>query len=129
MSVKKFGPFILERMIGRGGMGAVYRARNEETGQIVAVKALLLPLERERERFEAEISTLRLLRHENIVKLYGFGQENGILYYAMEFVDGPSLATLLRRGRRFSWKRPPILGCKSATRSSTRTIAALSIAT
>ncbi len=110
MSVKKFGPFILERMIGRGGMGAVYRARNEETGQIVAVKALLLPLERERERFEAEISTLRLLRHENIVKLYGFGQENGILYYAMEFVDGPSLATLLRRGRRFSWEETAYIG-------------------
>ena len=96
MGVKKFGPFVLERMIGRGGMGAVYRAHDENTNQTVAVKALLLPLERERERFEAEISTLRRLRHENIVKLFGFGQEDGILYYAMEFVDGPSLSTLLR---------------------------------
>ena len=112
MSVKKFGPFILDRMIGRGGMGAVYRARDENTGQIVAVKALLLPLERERERFEAEISTLRLLRHENIVKLYGFGQEDGILYYAMEFVDGPSLATLLRRGRRFTWEETLYIGAR-----------------
>ena len=68
MGVKKFGPFVLERMIGRGGMGAVYRAHDENTNQTVAVKALLLPLERERERFEAEISTLRRLRHENIVK-------------------------------------------------------------
>lgn len=112
MSVKKFGPFILDRMIGRGGMGAVYRAHDEKTGQIVAVKALLLPLERERERFEAEISTLRLLRHENIVKLYGFGQEDGILYYAMEFVDGPSLATLLRKGRRFTWEETVYIGAQ-----------------
>ena len=112
MSVKKFGPFVLDQMIGRGGMGAVYRARDEKTNQVVAVKALLLPLERERERFEAEISTLRLLRHENIVKLYGVGQEDGILYYAMEYVDGPSLATLLRRGRRFTWEETIYIGAR-----------------
>lgn len=112
MGVKKFGPFVLERMIGRGGMGAVYRAHDENTNQTVAVKALLLPLERERERFEAEISTLRRLRHENIVKLFGFGQEDGILYYAMEFVDGPSLSTLLRKGRRFTWEETLYIGLK-----------------
>ncbi len=112
MGVKKFGPFVLERMIGRGGMGAVYRAHDENTNQTVAVKALLLPLERERERFEAEISTLRRLRHENIVKLFGFGQEDGILYYAMEFVDGPSLSTLLRKGRRFTWEETVYIGLK-----------------
>ncbi|MDO5748196.1 MAG: serine/threonine-protein kinase [Planctomycetia bacterium] len=112
MGVKKFGPFVLERMIGRGGMGAVYRAHDENSNQTVAVKALLLPLERERERFEAEISTLRRLRHENIVKLFGFGQEDGILYYAMEFVDGPSLSTLLRKGRRFTWEETVYIGLK-----------------
>ncbi|MBP3530708.1 MAG: serine/threonine protein kinase [Thermoguttaceae bacterium] len=107
---ERFGPFILERLLGRGGMGAVYRARHEETGQTVAVKTLLTPLESDRERFEAEISTLKLLRHENIVKLYGFGQEDGVLYYAMEYVDAPSLATLLKRGRRFSWEEAVYIG-------------------
>ncbi|MBP3556159.1 MAG: protein kinase [Thermoguttaceae bacterium] len=107
---ERFGPFILERLLGRGGMGAVYRARHEETGQTVAVKTLLTPLESERERFEAEISTLKLLRHENIVKLYGFGQEDGVLYYAMEYVDAPSLATLLKRGRRFAWEEAVYIG-------------------
>lgn len=105
-----FGPFVLERLLGRGGMGAVYRAKHCETGQTVAVKTLLTPLESERERFEAEISTLKLLRHENIVKLHGFGQENGVLYYAMEYVDAPSLATLLKRGRRFSWEEVVYIG-------------------
>lgn len=107
---ERFGPFILERLLGRGGMGAVYRARHEKTGQTVAVKTLLTPLESERERFEAEISTLKLLRHENIVKLYGFGQEDGVLYYAMEYVDAPSLATLLKRGRRFTWEEVAYIG-------------------
>lgn len=107
---RRFGPFILERLLGRGGMGAVYRAKHEETGQTVAVKTLLTPLESERERFEAEISTLKLLRHENIVKLYGFGQEDGVLYYAMEYVDAPSLATLLKRGRRFTWEEAVYIG-------------------
>ena len=109
-STKRFGPFILERMIGRGGMGAVYRARREDTGEIVAVKALLLPLEQERERFSAEIATMKLLRHDNIVRLYGFGQEDGVLYYAMEYVDGPSLSTLLKRGRRFTWEEVVYIG-------------------
>ena len=68
--LKRLGPFLLERMIGRGGMGAVYRARRDDTGQIVAVKALLLPLEQERERFNAEIATMKLLHHDNIVRLY-----------------------------------------------------------
>ncbi|MBR4834392.1 MAG: serine/threonine protein kinase [Thermoguttaceae bacterium] len=107
---ERFGPFILERLLGRGGMGAVYRAQHEETGRTVAVKTLLTPLESERERFEAEISTLKLLRHENIVKLYGFGQEDGVLYYAMEYVDAPSLATLMKRGRRFSWEEVVYIG-------------------
>lgn len=105
-----FGPFVLERLLGRGGMGAVYRAKHRETGQTVAVKTLLTPLESERERFEAEITTLKLLRHENIVKLHGFGQENGVLYYAMEYVDAPSLATLLKRGRRFTWEEVVYIG-------------------
>ncbi|MDO5308265.1 MAG: protein kinase [Planctomycetia bacterium] len=107
---KQFGPFVVERMVGRGGMGAVYRAHHEQTGQVVAIKALLQTVEQERERFEAEISTLKLLRHENIVKLYGFGQEEGALYYAMEYVDGPSLSTLLKRGRRFTWEEVVYIG-------------------
>ena len=108
--LKRLGPFLLERMIGRGGMGAVYRARRDDTGQIVAVKALLLPLEQERERFNAEIATMKLLHHDNIVRLYGFGQEDGVLYYAMEYVDGPSLATLLKRGRQFTWEEVVYIG-------------------
>ena len=93
-------------------MGAVYRAHREDTGQVVAVKALLLPMEQkqERERFSAEIATMKLLRHDNIVRLYGFGQENGALYYAMEYVDGPSLSTLLKRGFQFTWEETVYIG-------------------
>ena len=110
LSNKRFGPFILDGLIGRGGMGAVYRAHREDDGRVVAVKALLVPLDQERERFSAEIATMKLLRHDNIVRLYGFGQEEGTLYYAMEFVDGPSLSTLLKRGTRFTWEEVVYIG-------------------
>ena len=52
-------------------------------------------------RFEAEIETLRKLNHPNIVRLFGFGEQDDQLYYAMELVDGNSLEEELRRGRHF----------------------------
>ena len=87
-------------------MGAVYEGVNGETGESAAVKILAGSLAAEegfRQRFEAEIEALRMLRHPNIVRLFGFGEQEGLLYYAMELVDGPSLEQELRGGRRFSW--------------------------
>ena len=63
-----------------------------------------------RSRFEAEIETLRKLNHPNIVRLFGFGEQDGQLFYAMELVDGNSLEEELRRGRRFEWEEVAKIG-------------------
>ena len=68
------------------------------------------PEEGFRVRFEAEIETLRKLNHPNIVRLFGFGQQEGHLFYAMELVDGNSLEEELRRGRSFDWREVTRMG-------------------
>ncbi|MDO5553556.1 MAG: serine/threonine-protein kinase [Planctomycetia bacterium] len=124
----QLGPFRILRVIGRGGMGAVYEALHEETNEHVAVKVLMTNVDEDQElrtRFEAEIETLKRLRHPNIVRLFGFGQEDGMLYYAMEFVDGPSLQNLLKAGRFFSWEEVVHIGievCKALKHAHDRGI-------
>ena len=113
MQPNQLGPFRIERVLGRGGMGAVYEGIHVETGEIAAVKALLSTLEEDDElrlRFEAEIDTLKRLRHPNIVRLHGFGEENGMLYYVMELVDGPSLHQELKKRRVFDWSEAAKIG-------------------
>ena len=106
MQIEQLGPYRIGRKIGKGGMGSVYEAVDEKSGQRVAVKALapqLAMAEGFRERFEAEIESLKKLQHEGIVRLLGFGETDGILFYSMELVDGPSLEQEINNGRRFDW--------------------------
>ena len=107
MQLTHLGPYAIDRQIGKGGMGSVYQATDPETGQQVAIKALnphLAEAEGFRERFEAEIESLKTLCHEGIVRLYGFGQQDGILFYSMELIRGSSLEDELKAGRRFDWR-------------------------
>jgi serine/threonine-protein kinase len=107
MQLTRLGPYEIGKPLGKGGMGSVYEATNIETGQRVAVKALtphLAMAEGFRERFDAEIESLKALRHEGIVRLYGYGEQDGVLFYSMELVDGVSLEDELRAGRRFAWR-------------------------
>ncbi|MBQ4142603.1 MAG: serine/threonine protein kinase [Thermoguttaceae bacterium] len=114
----KFGPFIVTARIGRGGMGTVFRGVHQETGQHAAVKMLAVPLaddENFRTRFEQEIEALRQLHHPNIVRLLGFGQEEGVFYYAMELAEGHSLEEEIRAGRRFTWQETLEIGIQTAS--------------
>ncbi|MBR2694650.1 MAG: serine/threonine protein kinase [Thermoguttaceae bacterium] len=111
------GPFRLVRLLGQGGMGAVYEAVQSGTPDLVALKVLLSPADEDsvrRERFEAEIDTLKRLRHPNIVRLIGFGEAEGFRYFAMEYVDGASLETRLRRKHRFTWEEAVHIGVNTA---------------
>ena len=116
MEIERLGPYQIVGTLGRGGMGAVYKAVHRETGEAAAVKLLSADLAGEegfRSRFEAEIETLRKLRHPNIVRLFGFGEQEGLLFYAMELVDGNSLEEELRRGRRFDWREVARIGIET----------------
>jgi serine/threonine protein kinase len=107
LQLTQLGPYRIGKTIGKGGMGSVYEAVDSQTGQRVAIKALsphLAQVEGFRERFEAEIESLKTLRHEGIVRLYGYGEQDGILFYSMEIIDGLSLEDELKAGRRFVWR-------------------------
>jgi serine/threonine protein kinase len=88
------GKYRLQAHIATGGMGIVYKATDEETHQNVALKILLPGLAQNPttlERFRQEAVRFAKLRHENIVRLYEFGQANGIHFLALEYVDGIDL--------------------------------------
>lgn len=106
MPIEHLGPYRIERLLGRGGMGAVYAGVHRETGEPAAIKVLADSLAidpRFRQRFLGEVETLKRLRHKNIVTLQGYGEEEGTPYFVMDLIDGPSLEDALRAGRRFTW--------------------------
>jgi serine/threonine protein kinase len=99
-------PFELLEKIGEGGMGVVYRARYVGNDRIVAVK--LLPNDVADNpslvaRFDRELEILKQLRHPHIVYCFGGVCESKQRFYAMELVEGGTLAELLRDRGRFSW--------------------------
>ena len=87
------------RLLGRGGMGAVYLARDSDLDRLVAIK-VLPPGSGEHdntERFRREARTVAKLNHPNIVPLYTFGEGEGIMFFVMGFVSGESLSAKLKR--------------------------------
>ncbi|MFT5049777.1 MAG: hypothetical protein ACI8QZ_001170 [Chlamydiales bacterium] len=93
-----FGRYILKREIGRGGMAIVWLAQDTELQRPVALKLLRpgLALEaKHTDRFRREALAVAKLQHPNIVQIHDVGEERGYNYIAMEFVEGPSLATVL----------------------------------
>ena len=117
MALERLGPYRLEKTLGRGGMGAVFLGVHDTTGDKAAVKVLAPNLADDavfRERFKSEVQTLKQLLHPNIVKLHGFGEEDGHLYYVMEYVPGRNLQDELAAGRRFTWREVTRLGVQIA---------------
>lgn len=106
---RAIGPYLLEELLGRGGMAEVYRARREGSGGFEKVFALkrILPLYARNptliQRFESEAKIAGGLDHGNVVHVVDFGEADGEHYLVMEWVDGVPLSTLLRtvaeRGR------------------------------
>jgi tRNA A-37 threonylcarbamoyl transferase component Bud32 len=97
---KRFPELEIAERIGEGGMGTVYRARQARIDRMVALKVLALdPVDDPTfaERFRREAMVLARLDHRNIVKLYDFGEREGLFYLVLEFVDGPNLRTLMKQ--------------------------------
>ncbi len=87
------------RLLGRGGMGAVYLARERALDRLVAIKALRPEASDAEgvERFRREAKTAAKLTHPNIVPLYSFGEVEGMMYFVMGFVQGEPLSAKLKR--------------------------------
>ena len=98
----KFPQLEILELIGQGGMGAVYKARQKQLDRIVALKILPPNISSDAtfaERFTREARALAKLNHPNIVTLYEFGETSGQFYFLMEFVDGVNLRQLLNNSR------------------------------
>ncbi len=97
--LRYFGDYELLGEIARGGMGVVYRAKQVSLDRTVAVKMMrpgLLASEAEISRFYAEAKTAARLQHPNIVAIHEVGEFEGLHYFSMDFVEGPSLDALVR---------------------------------
>lgn len=108
MTQKRLGPYEILSVLGRGGMGTVFRAVDPQTGHTVALKALAPTLSLDdhfRLRFESEIETMTKMDHPNIVRILGYGQDEGNLFFAMELVEGKSLFVLQKEGFQFDWRQ------------------------
>lgn len=97
----RLGPYEILTLLGAGGMGEVYRARDTRLERSVAIKVLpedLASDEVRRERFEREARAVSGLNHPNICTLHDVGQQGGIHYLVMEYLEGECLAERLARG-------------------------------
>ena len=94
------GRYRIFGLVGRGGMGEVYRADDLKLGQSVALKFLPADVEQDAgrlERFLDEVRIARTISHPNVCRVYDVGEVDGHHFLSMEFVDGEDLASLLRR--------------------------------
>jgi serine/threonine protein kinase len=97
-----FPQFEILELIGKGGMGAVYKVRQRDLDRIVALKILPPNIGKSAEfsdRFTREAKALAKLNHPGIVTLHEFGQADGLYFILMEFMDGANLAQLMKTGR------------------------------
>jgi len=95
------GPYEIGTVLGAGGMGEVYRARDTRLDRTVAIKVLPKQLSNDptvKQRFEREAKIISSLNHPNICVLYDVGSQDGVDYLVMECVEGETLAKRLEKG-------------------------------
>ena len=94
------GQYTVDRLLGQGGMGAVYLGRDKTLDRPVAIKVIkpdVAASDMIRDRFLQEARSVAKLRHPNIVSVYSAGESNGLLWFAMELVEGQSLRELIEK--------------------------------
>ena len=109
------GVYVIDAVLGQGGMSVVYRGRHKLTDQVVALK--IMPPELAvhsalRARFLEEAKALARLEHPNIVRLYHFGEEAGRFVLAMQMVEGETFEHRIFRAGRLPWQEAAQVGCE-----------------
>ena len=97
----RLGPYEISALVGAGGMGEVYKAKDTRLDRTVAIKVLPEHLSGDphlRERLEREAKAVSSLQHAHICTLFDIGSEDGIIYLVMEYLEGETLAERLKRG-------------------------------
>jgi serine/threonine-protein kinase len=96
------GRYTIEREIGRGGMGAVYLARDAKLGEKVALKVISSVYAGDpadaAERFRREVQAARKVTHPNVIRIHDLGEDGPLLFLSMEYVDGETLWARVKRG-------------------------------
>src|SRR5262245_12005484 len=97
----RLGPYEIVSLLGAGGMGEVYRARDTRMRRDVAIKVLPADYAGNSDllkRLEREARAISQLNHPNIVAVYDIGSEEGVEYVVMEFLEGETLGTMIQAG-------------------------------
>src|SRR5205085_5365583 len=113
---RTLGHYKLRSLMGAGGMGEVYRARDTRLEREVAVKILPAHLAEDNEalrRFEREAKAVAALSHPNILAIFDFGTENQLSYAVMELLEGETLRARLKRST-LSWREAVEIGAPMA---------------
>ncbi len=99
------GNYEIDSLLGRGGMGDIYKATQKHLNRVVALKVLSPQLSRNDEfsqRFEIEAKAISLLQHQNIVSIYDYGEEHGLKFFAMQYIEGEDLGKRIERKKQIS---------------------------
>jgi len=103
---QQVGNYVLKKLLGEGGMGAVYLAEHPRIGRQVAIKILssyIATQPQVAQRFEAEAKLITRIEHPNIIEIFDFGSlEDGSLYYIMEVLKGRELAYVIRQNKKMT---------------------------
>jgi len=94
------GRYEIMGVLGQGGMGAVYKARDRELDRLIALKVIRPELATDPailQRFKQELILARNVTHKNVVRIFDLGEAEGVRFISMEYVDGEDLRTILRR--------------------------------
>ena len=99
------GRYEIVRVLGEGGMGAVYQARDRELERVIALKVIRPELAGNAailQRFKQELILARHVTHKNVVRIYDLGEADGVKFITMEYVDGDDLRALLKTRGKFA---------------------------
>ncbi|MBA3825297.1 MAG: serine/threonine protein kinase [Ktedonobacterales bacterium] len=115
---RQVGQYLIEQEIGRGSMGAVYRAHHLSTpNQPVAIKILLAALATDNSfitRFNRETDALRAMRHPHVIRILDGGQDGQLIYYVMEYINGTTVGALLKQKQRIPVAQAVEIGAQVA---------------